>query len=133
MFLNVLLGRLEAEGRNGCVLAIAGAVQVDINATMLELAAGPTISAKEVLAKVATVAGNTIQTAFTDGECEKTLLNKSVIAKALAAQTNVFQNVIEGVAVVYELAEFYPFVLAQTDPLTMSNKMQVYKGRLVPG
>ncbi|MDF7815136.1 hypothetical protein [Hymenobacter sp. YC55] len=133
MFLNVFLGRLGEESRSDCIAAIAGAIQVDITATMLELGGGASIPAQEVLLKISQVAGNTLQTAFTNSACQKTLLNKSVIAKALAAQTNVFMKTIQAVSMVYELAEFFPFVFAQANPVIMSDKMQVYKGKLVPG
>lgn len=133
MFLNAFLGKLGSDSRNDCIAAIAGFIQVDINATILELGGGANLSPKDLLSKISATAVGTIQSAFTNEACQKTLLNKRMIAKALAAQSNLFLYVVEKAALAYELAEYFPFVLAQTDPLVLSNKMQLYRGKLIPG
>ncbi|GAA4435448.1 hypothetical protein GCM10023188_27440 [Pontibacter saemangeumensis] len=133
MFLNAFLGRMGSDSRNDCIAAIAGSIQVDINATILELGGGANLSPKDLLSKISATAGNTIQSAFTNAACQKTLLNKTLIAKAMAAQSNLFLKVVEAAALAHELAEYLPFVLAQTDPLVLSNKMQLYKGTVIPG
>ena len=131
MFLTAILGRMGSDSRNDCIAAIVGSIQIDINAAVLELGkGGANLSPIELLSKFSAIAGNTIQTAFTNDACQRTVLNKKVIAKALAAQSNLFLKVVEGAALAYELAEYIPFVVAQTDPVNLSENMQLHDGKL---
>jgi hypothetical protein len=130
MFLNTVLGRLGSSSRNDCIAAISLSIQLDITSTILEIGGGANLTPKGLLIKISQTAGNTIQTAFTQSACQKTLLNKSVIAKALLAQSNLFNKIIEGAAFAYELSEYIPFVIAQIDPVNLTEKMQLYEGNL---
>lgn len=131
--LGAILGRIGSQSRNDCIAAIAGSIQVDITATVMELAGGANPSAGDMFTKVLDTAQNGVLAGIDNNACRTLLLNGAVVTKAVVAQTNLLVKVFEGMAFAKDVVEFYPFVLAHTDPVIMSDKMQVYKGKLVPG
>ncbi|GGK58948.1 hypothetical protein GCM10011405_03740 [Rufibacter glacialis] len=131
--MGAIFGRMGSESRNDCVAAIAGSIQVDVTATVMELAGGANLSALDMFKKVVDTAMNGVLAGIDNKGCTTILMNRAVIAKAVVSQTNALLKVLEGIAFAKDVTELTPFVLAHIDPVVMSNKMQVYKGKLVPG